>query len=161
MQYSAIAILHTSEFTTAHSLGFLVFTSRILATGLSQSHCNFNHTWSLLFTAEFLSCHHSAAANSEDSTRLLSTAVLYSVLLCFCYSCPAEHFLRLARTPRKTPHSLVKNSCLLIRYLVMNVLLLFRASAFAAMCLASRCLAVGIHVTIFSRFIPPLICIFH
>jgi hypothetical protein len=39
--YSAITILHTFQFTVAHALGFSVFTSRILATGLSQSHCHF------------------------------------------------------------------------------------------------------------------------
>jgi hypothetical protein len=42
MQYSAIAIVHTFHFTAAHARGFLVFTSRILATGLSKSHCHFN-----------------------------------------------------------------------------------------------------------------------
>jgi hypothetical protein len=40
-QYSAISILHTFQFTVAHTPGFSVFTSRILATDLSQSHCNF------------------------------------------------------------------------------------------------------------------------
>jgi hypothetical protein len=39
--YSAIAILHALQFTVAHALGFSVFTSRILATDLSQSHCHF------------------------------------------------------------------------------------------------------------------------
>jgi hypothetical protein len=33
-QYSAIAILHTFQFTVAHALGFSAFTSRILATDL-------------------------------------------------------------------------------------------------------------------------------
>jgi hypothetical protein len=40
-QYGAIAILHTLQFTVTHALGFSVFTSRILATDLSQSHCHF------------------------------------------------------------------------------------------------------------------------
>jgi hypothetical protein len=40
-QYSAIAILHTLQFIVTHALGFSVFTSRILATDPSQSHCNF------------------------------------------------------------------------------------------------------------------------
>jgi hypothetical protein len=39
--YSAIADLHTLQFTVAHTLGFSVFTSRILATDLQQSHCHF------------------------------------------------------------------------------------------------------------------------
>jgi hypothetical protein len=41
-QWSSIAILHTFQFTAAHALGFSVLTSRILATDLSQSHCNFH-----------------------------------------------------------------------------------------------------------------------
>jgi hypothetical protein len=40
-RYGAIADLHTSKFTVTHALGFSVFTSRILATDLSQSHCHF------------------------------------------------------------------------------------------------------------------------
>jgi hypothetical protein len=40
-QYSAIADLHTLQFTFTHALGFSVFTSRILATDLSHSRCNF------------------------------------------------------------------------------------------------------------------------
>jgi hypothetical protein len=39
--YSAIAILHTFQFTAANALRFPVFTSHIPATDLSQSHCNF------------------------------------------------------------------------------------------------------------------------
>jgi hypothetical protein len=39
-QYSSIAIVHTSQFTVTHALGFPVFTSRVLATDLSQSHRN-------------------------------------------------------------------------------------------------------------------------
>jgi hypothetical protein len=34
-KYSAIAVLHTLQFTVTHALGFSVFTSRILATDLS------------------------------------------------------------------------------------------------------------------------------
>jgi hypothetical protein len=32
---------HTFQFTFTHALRFLAFTSRVLATDLSQSHCNF------------------------------------------------------------------------------------------------------------------------
>jgi hypothetical protein len=38
---SAIAILHTFQFTVTHALGFPVLTSRTLATDLSQSHYHF------------------------------------------------------------------------------------------------------------------------
>jgi hypothetical protein len=39
--HSATADLHTLQFTVTHALGFSVFTSRILATDLQQSHCHF------------------------------------------------------------------------------------------------------------------------
>jgi hypothetical protein len=39
--YSAVADLHALQFTVTHALGFPAFTSRILATDLQQSHCNF------------------------------------------------------------------------------------------------------------------------
>jgi hypothetical protein len=39
--YSAIADIHILQFTVTHALGFSVFTSRIMATDLSQYHCNF------------------------------------------------------------------------------------------------------------------------
>jgi hypothetical protein len=42
--YSIIADLHTFQFTVPHALGFLVFTSHILATELSQAHCHFKST---------------------------------------------------------------------------------------------------------------------
>jgi hypothetical protein len=38
--YSAIAILYTLQFIVAHTLGFSVFTSYILATDFQQSHCH-------------------------------------------------------------------------------------------------------------------------
>jgi hypothetical protein len=34
-------LIYTLQFTVTHALGFLVFTSRIMATDLSQSHCKF------------------------------------------------------------------------------------------------------------------------
>jgi hypothetical protein len=40
-QYSAIADLHTLEFTITHAVGFCIFTSHILATDLQSSHCYF------------------------------------------------------------------------------------------------------------------------
>jgi hypothetical protein len=52
-----------------------------------------------------------------------------------------------ARTPWKTPSSVVKNECLLVRYLAMVVLLL-RTYA-SGMCLPSCCLAMGICVTLY------------
>jgi hypothetical protein len=54
---SSVANLHTLQFTVTHSLGFSVFTSRILATDLQQSHCHFKSHVKNLCTVWFLSCH--------------------------------------------------------------------------------------------------------
>jgi hypothetical protein len=51
-----------------------------------------------------------------------------------------------ARTPRKTS-SVIKNACLLVRYLALDVLLLLSAYA-SGMCLPSRCLVMGTCITI-------------
>jgi hypothetical protein len=42
-QYSAIADLHTFQFTVAHALGFSVFTSRLVATDLNTNTVTSNH----------------------------------------------------------------------------------------------------------------------
>jgi hypothetical protein len=73
-----------------------------------------------------------------DSVLILSfsTSLCYRTLL----------YNNFARNPQKTA-SVVKKACLMIRCLAMDVLFL-RALARAGMCLPSRCLAMGIHVTI-------------
>jgi hypothetical protein len=88
-QYSAIAILHTFQFTVTHALGFSVLTSRVLATELSQCHCNFKshvksswHRPIPFFPFLWMPI--------RNSTRLLLYAPLYSAY--YYYSCPAEHF---------------------------------------------------------------------
>jgi hypothetical protein len=60
------------------------------------------------------------------------------------------HFITLRHGPRRThSHSTVEKACLLMRCLLMDVLLL-GAYASAGMCLPSRCLAMGLYVTILS-----------
>jgi hypothetical protein len=71
--YNAIADLHTLQFTVTHALGFSVFTSRILATDLSQSHCHFKSHMKSSFHS-LIPFHYSATANSEDSTEFNSSA---------------------------------------------------------------------------------------
>jgi hypothetical protein len=43
LKYSALAGLHTFQFTVAHALGFQVFTSRLLATDLNTENSTSNH----------------------------------------------------------------------------------------------------------------------
>jgi hypothetical protein len=64
--------------------------------------------------------------------------------LCYCSILPASSDCALlnpsARIPKKTPYSVVKNACLLVRNLAMDVLL----SHARVLCLQSRCLAIDI-----------------
>jgi hypothetical protein len=78
------------QFTVVHALGFSVFTDHILATDLSQYHCNFkSHMNSscrpLIPFLPFL----------QLPILRLDSVVLYTPLYSvYCYnSCPAEHFL--------------------------------------------------------------------
>jgi hypothetical protein len=54
-----------------------------------------------------------------------------------------------ARIPRKTPSSVVKDACLQLHCLAVDVLL-FRAFASAGTCLPTSCLTVGIYATVLS-----------
>jgi hypothetical protein len=122
-QHSAIAILHTFQFTVAYALRFSVFTSRILATDLSQSHSNFKShmksSWNgLIPFLQFLLNHLRQPSPELDSTTLDYCSILRRVFVPF--------YNPLVRTPWKTPSSIVKDACLLVRYLAMDVLLLSR-----------------------------------
>jgi hypothetical protein len=86
-RYSAIAILHTVQFTVAHALWFSVLTSCILATDVSQSRCNFRShmksSWHNRIPFLPFILNHLLLSSSELDTipsRLLhfTTTVLYS-----------------------------------------------------------------------------------
>jgi hypothetical protein len=82
-QDSAIAIVYTSQFTVAHALGFSVFTSRILATGSSQSHCKFK---------------------SLNHLKLPSPELDPILILAAWYT----RYIASGRNPQKTPSYIVK-----------------------------------------------------
>jgi hypothetical protein len=119
-------------------LGFSVFTSRLLAMGLSQSHWHFkSHVMSSLhclipLLPLFCSC---------QFQRLDYCSLLFKR--------PLSLYNPSARTPWKTLSSVVKDACLQLRCLAIDVLL-FCVFASVGMCLPSRCLAMGIHVTVYS-----------
>jgi hypothetical protein len=125
--YSAIIILHTFQFNVAHTLGFSVFTSRVLATGFSQSHCNFKSHMksSLQSPIPFLSHLPSHLGLSSPELDPVSFPLLFCTPCYSASSTPAlpntsdNHFVR---TPRKIPSSIVKNICFLVRYLATDVL---------------------------------------
>jgi hypothetical protein len=108
--YSAIADLRTLQFTVTHALRFSVFTSRILATDFSQSHCNFeSHMKSYLRRlSSFCSCqfrrldsiqflcseaHIPAGWRLETRLTLLNWTLLYN---------------KFAQTTQKTQHMLLR-----------------------------------------------------
>jgi hypothetical protein len=124
---SAIAILDSLQFTVTHALAF---TSRIMATDLSQ--CN-----SLPAI--------SAAAKPEDSTHYCTILPCTPSTTSGLPNTSYDHF---ASIRRKTSFSVVNNACFQLRRLAIDVVV-FRAIASAGMGLSSRCLAMGIHVTMF------------
>jgi hypothetical protein len=98
--YSAIRILHTFQLTVAHALGFSVFISRILATDLSESHCNFKShvksSWHrLIYFMPFLQL---------SILRLESTTLGYCCIFPCTPSTTSSRLLCLFVTPRHGPH---------------------------------------------------------
>jgi hypothetical protein len=59
---------------------------------------------------------------------------------------PVPSYNSSVRTPQKTQFSVVKITCLLVRYLAMDVLLL--RACVTETCLPTRSLAIGLHVTV-------------
>jgi hypothetical protein len=130
-QYSAIAILHTFQFTVTHALGFSVFTSRILATDLSQCHWHFkshlkSYWYSLIPFLTLLLNHLRLPSIELDPILFLldyfTSRLMFSNPL---YISPRRltvpSYNSSVRTSRKTPSSIVKNSYLLVRYLAMGI----------------------------------------
>jgi hypothetical protein len=147
-EYSAIAIPHNFQFTVTHALGFSVFSRRILATDLSQSHSHFKSHMhsscnSLIPFLPFLLSHlrlPSTELFPVPSRLLLSTAETPSRLLCPLTS----------RTDSTGNIVFYCQGCVLTGPLLING----RLSIVACACVAgkylqSRCLAMGIHVKIY------------
>jgi hypothetical protein len=117
--YSTMAILHTLLLTATQALQFSAFTSRILTTDLSQSHCNFKShmksSWhSLIHFLPLL------------QFPIRKTRLDYSRLPFYTPSCllTVPFYNQSARTSRKTPFPIVNKGRLQLRCLATNVLLL-------------------------------------
>jgi hypothetical protein len=111
-QYSAIADLHTLQFTVTHALGFSVFSQARILEGW--------HLETLLY-----------------STSILFLQVWELLLITTLHGPRRKHSL-----------SVVEKAYLLIRCLTLEVLLLL-LTASAGTCLPSRCLAMGLSITIY------------
>jgi hypothetical protein len=153
-KYRTLADSHTTNHPTPNFLSvlLLVFTIRFLATDLSKSQCNFNshiHSSSHNIIYFLLIPLNQLGLPYQKLDTIFRTTVLY------CYSAstspvlPNTSYNHFARTPRKAPFSVVKNTCLPARYLAMDVLLLLSACA-AGMCFPCSCLAMGILVTLYT-----------
>jgi hypothetical protein len=112
-QYSAIADLHTLQFTVVHALRFSVVTSRILVTDFSQTHtyevffsrlipflplfcnCQFRRLDSITFLC---SQAHIPAGWRPETQPFTSTRLLFYTILC-CRTLLYNHF---AETTQKT-----------------------------------------------------------
>jgi hypothetical protein len=76
-QYSAIADLHTLQFTNAHALGFSVSTSRLLATDLNTN-CHFKSPRSLLLILSSITLY---------SSVLIGTQLIFTIHAPFSFLC--------------------------------------------------------------------------
>jgi hypothetical protein len=98
-QYSAIATLHTLQFTVTQEQGFSVFTSPIVAMDLPQSHCNFkSHVKS--------SCHRLIPFSRLLNHLGLPTPELDPIVILAAWE---PRYIASGRTPLKTPSSIFKN----------------------------------------------------
>jgi hypothetical protein len=139
---TALSLIYPFYSSPSHTHYGSVFTSLILATDLSQSHCDFkSHTKSsfhgLIHFLSFLSNH--LPMPSPEFDPILENNWLKRLSL--------PLYNHSARTTQKSSLYNVEKACLLIRILAVGVLLL-RAYVSAGKCLPSHCLVVGLYVTI-------------
>jgi hypothetical protein len=117
-QYSAVAILHTLQFTVTQALGFSVFTSRILATDLWQSHDHFksymkSSSHGLTHFLSLLLNHLRLPSPKLDplldnSTQMNSSSAEFSQRLTATNRyLGTSRYIALGRNPRKIPSSVV------------------------------------------------------
>jgi hypothetical protein len=133
--YSAIAILHTFQFTVAQALWFPAFTSRILATDLSQSHCHFKSYMKSSFhrlipSLPFVLIHLRLPSPELDLILILAAW--------------DPRYIASGRADIKHRFLYCCEACLQRRSIACVVVV-------AAMCLLSRCLAMGMPVTVFYK----------
>jgi hypothetical protein len=131
-QYSAIADLHTLQFTVTHALGFSVFTSHNLATDFLQSHCHFksqmkssSHSF-IPFLPLFCNCQFWRFDSIQCSApKLISwqagVSKLHSTLLDYYFSTEVFFIITLQGPRRKHSLSIVGKVCLQPRCIATEV----------------------------------------
>jgi hypothetical protein len=134
-QYSTIAILHTFQFSITHALGFSAFSSRILATDLSQSHCHFKSHMKSSFHSliPFFSLFGSCKFRRLDSIQFLCSQAhipkgwrletrLFT--LDYCFLLPNTSLITTLHGPRKKHDFYCLGSVFTGRYLAIDDFLL-------------------------------------
>jgi hypothetical protein len=147
--YSAIADLHTLQFTVAHALGFSVVTSRILTTDLQQCHHNFK--WHMkasfhgliTFLSLFCNCQFRRLGSIQFLCPEADILAGWRLETRFDWTLLYNHF---ARTTQKT-QPLYCWEGVLTASLHSNRSYSIVACVFVAagMCLPSRCLALNMY----------------
>jgi hypothetical protein len=142
------------QFTVIHVLVFSVFTSRILATDLSQSHYHLNSHMTSSWHSLIPFLPFPAAAISEDSAQFSSDycSVLLQLLNSQFQFC---NLVSLATNGLDPVENTVFYGQVLLCYLVTRWSWVHREHSsyycvFAGTCILSRCLAMGRYVTIWS-----------
>jgi hypothetical protein len=138
-EYNSVAVLHTFQFTIAHALGFSALTSCILATDLSQSHCNFK--------SHVKSSYHSFLPYLQ--LPILKTRVDYSQLLFYTllYSVYSEcAVLQLSMNPMENTVFYCQECMFTCPLLSNGCPSVVVYACVVGMCLPTCCLAVGIHI---------------
>jgi hypothetical protein len=145
-QYNAIADLHTLQFTVTIALGFSVFTSRILATDLYHSHCNFKPHMKSSFYSVIPSCHYSVTASSIPLLPSSHHDILASQNSTLFYTAPAilwnSRLWPLCTGHSENSMSIVEKACLQRRCIAAGVNSIVACVFDAAGCLPNRCLTV-------------------
>jgi hypothetical protein len=142
-QYRAITDLHNLQFTVAHTLGLSVFTSRLLAVDLNRETSTSKHyevSCCFFFNHFVLLCPNLRSTDLHSSLRTCSTLILVPSATqnwTCSTNCLQDNFS--AQTPQKTLSSVVKDACLQLCCLAIDVLL-FHAFASAGTCLPTHCL---------------------
>jgi hypothetical protein len=117
IQFGTAGNTALSLFCTLCSSPSSVFTSRILTTDLSESHCNFqsyvkSYFHRLISFWPFLLNHLRLPSPELDP-------IPYSI---YSSSVPPNiSYNHYALTPRKTPSSIVKSTCLVVRYITAQL----------------------------------------
>jgi hypothetical protein len=153
---TVLSLIYTHYSSPLHTYYYSVFISHILATDISQSHCNFKSHMKSSFRNLIpflpLFCSFPFRILEPSSYPGRQTSRNPTLHFRFLSILPNTSSQSLCTDPKENIASIVKEACILICCLAMDILFLLTLSR-AGMCLSSRCLAMVIHVRIFLLYL--------